>query len=115
MKKENNELSIFTKNGWLVHMEHKKAHARARTTASPIYLTIVLKTNYKECMPDPSCCTYAGGVVSRETVQIALTYAALNDVVPVMAADIWNAYLQAPSSLKHFIICGLGFGIENVC
>jgi hypothetical protein len=30
-----------------------------------------------------------------------------------MGADIKNAYLQAPSSEKHYIICGPEFGIEN--
>ena len=29
------------------------------------------------------------------------------------AADIRNAYLQAPTSEKHYIICGSEFGIEN--
>ena len=52
------------------------------------------------------------GVVSRKSVQIALTYAALNDI-PVVAADIQNAYLQAPSSEKHYIICGDEFGEEH--
>jgi len=33
--------------------------------------------------------------------------------LPVLGADIRNAYLQAPSSEKHFIICGPEFGIEN--
>ncbi len=33
--------------------------------------------------------------------------------LPVLGADIRNAYLQAPNSEKHFIICGLEFGIEN--
>ena len=56
--------------------------------------------------------TYAG-VVSRESVQIALTYAALNDL-DVFAADIWNVYLQAPSSQKDYIICGPEFGVENI-
>ena len=32
----------------------------------------------------------------------------------VYAADIRNAYLQAPSSQKDFIICGTKFGLENV-
>ena len=31
-----------------------------------------------------------------------------------MAADIQNAYLQAPSSEKYYIICGPEFGLENV-
>ena len=52
------------------------------------------------------------GVVLQESIQIALTYAALMGL-PVMGADIKNAYLQAPSSEKHFIDCGLEFGIEN--
>ena len=39
--------------------------------------------------PDPS--TYAG-VVSRETVRIAVTYAALHDL-SVMTAETRNAYL----------------------
>lgn len=62
--------------------------------------------------PDPEQSTFAG-VVSRESVRIALTYAALNDI-NVTAADIKNAYLQAPSSEKHYVICGPEFGLENV-
>ena len=30
----------------------------------------------------------------------------------VLAADILNAYFQAPSLKKHFIICGLEFGFK---
>ena len=63
-------------------------------------------------MPDPIHSTYAG-VVWRENVRIALTYAALNNV-GVTAADIRNVYLQAPSSEKFYIICGEEFGIKNV-
>ena len=62
--------------------------------------------------PDPVGSTYAG-VVSRESVRIAFTYAALNGL-EVYAADIRNAYLQAPSSQKDYIICGPEFGIENI-
>ena len=61
--------------------------------------------------PDPEFSSYAG-VVSRESVRIALTYAALNGM-DVMAADIRNAYLQAPSSEKHYIICGPEWGLEH--
>ena len=61
--------------------------------------------------PNPIGSTYAG-VVSRESVRIALTYAALNGL-DVVAADIRNAYLQAPSSQKDYIICGPEFGLEN--
>lgn len=61
--------------------------------------------------PEPDWSTYAG-VVSRESVRIALTYAALNNL-NVCGCDIQNAYLQAPASEKHYIICGPEFGIEN--
>ena len=62
--------------------------------------------------PNPIGSTYAG-VVSRESVRIAFTYAALNEI-DVCAADVRNAYLQAPSSQKDYIICGPEFGLENV-
>ena len=52
-------------------------------------------------------------VVSRESIWIAFTYAALNGL-DILAADIRNAYLQAPSSQRDYIICGPKFGIENV-
>jgi hypothetical protein len=62
--------------------------------------------------PDVEGSTYAG-VVSRESVRIALTYAALNGL-QVCTADIRNAYLQAPSSQKDYVVCGPEFGLENV-
>ena len=52
-------------------------------------------------------------MVSRESFRMVLTYAALNDL-EVCAADIQNAYLQAPSSRKDFVVCGPEFGLENV-
>ena len=61
--------------------------------------------------PDPIRSTFAG-VVSCESVRIAFTYAALNGL-QVFAADICNAYLQAPSSQKDYVVCGPEFGIEN--
>ena len=62
--------------------------------------------------PDLIGSTYAG-MVSRESVHIALTYATLNDL-DVFAADIQNAYLQALSLQKDSIICGPEFGAENI-
>ena len=61
--------------------------------------------------PAPETSNYAG-VVSRESVRIAFTYAAMLDL-PVMAGDIRNAYLQAPASGKNFINCGPEFGDDN--
>ena len=50
--------------------------------------------------PEPELSTFAG-VVSRESVRIALTYAAMNDInvttcTGAVTHDIRNAYLQAP-------------------
>ncbi len=69
-----------------------------------------VKDGYKD--PDSSTLSYAG-VVSRESIRIVLTYAGLLRL-PVTGGDIKNAYLQAPSSEKHFIVCGPEFGTENV-
>ena len=44
---------------------------------------------------------------------MTLTYAALMGL-DIMAANIQNSYLQAPSSEKHFIVCGPEFGLDNV-
>ena len=51
------------------------------------------------CTPSPAKSNYAG-VVSRESVRIAFTYAALNGL-DVVAADILNTYLQSPTSALH--------------
>ena len=60
---------------------------------------------------DPSTSTFAG-VVSRESIRILLTYAALNNL-DVWAADVKSAYLQAPTSERHYIICGPEFGPDR--
>lgn len=52
--------------------------------------------------PDPDSSQYVG-VLSRDSVRIALLYAALNDI-DVICADIRNAYLQVASSEKHYIV-----------
>ena len=50
-------------------------------------------------MPEtPKCMTYSS-FVGRETVRIALTIAALNDL-QVKAGDVMNAYVTAPYSEK---------------
>ena len=56
--------------------------------------------------------TYSS-VVSRESVRIALTLAALNDL-EIKAADIQNAYLTAPLvSEKIWTVCGPEFGKDE--
>ena len=52
-------------------------------------------------------------VVLRESARVALTYAALNEL-PICACDSQNDYLQASSSDKNYVVCGLEFGLENV-
>ena len=66
----------------------------------------------KHKMPDPVGSTFTR-VVSRESIWITLTYAVLNGL-DILVADIRNAYLQAPSSQKDYIVCGPEFVIENV-
>jgi hypothetical protein len=51
-------------------------------------------------------------VVSRETVRIALTIAALNDL-EVKAADILNAYISAPIKEKVWCVLGAEFGADT--
>ena len=58
----------------------------------------------------PKSLTFAS-VVSRESVKIALTLAALNDL-EVKTSDIKNAYLTAPCSEKVHTTLGTEFG-EN--
>lgn len=58
--------------------------------------------------PDPVASTYAG-VVSRESVCIALTHEALHSL-DLCSADIGNAYLQAPTSEKYYTKLGKEFG-----
>ena len=62
--------------------------------------------------PEPSCYMYFG-VVSRESIIIALICAALKNP-PFFGADIQNSYIQAPTTEKHYIICGPEFGLKNV-
>ena len=60
---------------------------------------------------DPKYSNYVG-VVSRSSARIALNYSALNEV-DMTAAEIQSAYLQAPSSENHYVICEKYFGLEN--
>ena len=59
----------------------------------------------------PPTLTYAS-VVSRESVRIALTLAALNDL-EVKTADIENAYLTAPVTEKIWTQLGPEFGSDQ--
>ena len=59
----------------------------------------------------PSSITYSS-VVSRESVRIALTIAALNDL-QILACDIQNAYLTAPCREKIYTVAGPEFGSEK--
>ena len=59
----------------------------------------------------PASMTYAS-VVSRDSVRIALTMAALNGL-QVKAGDIQNAYLTAPCKERIVITCGPEFGEDE--
>ena len=62
--------------------------------------------------PNPVVSTCAG-VVSRGSVHIEFTYEVINRI-EVLTSDIQNAYLQAPSSQKDYIIYETEFGIERI-
>ena len=88
---------------------------------SPGHLVIDVEMNFTRKVqwvkdghdtPIPDNSTYVG-VVSQESMRISLTYAALNKI-DVVTADIKNAYLQAPSSEKYYIICGVEFELANI-
>ena len=53
------------------------------------------------------------GVVSQQSLRIALAHAMLSSIETI-AADICNAYIQAPRLEKDSIICRAEFGLENV-
>ena len=59
----------------------------------------------------PAVMTYAS-VVSRETVRIAFTIAALNDL-EVKASDVQNAYLTAPCAERIYTRLGPEFGPDQ--
>lgn len=58
----------------------------------------------------PSTLTYSS-VVLRDSDRIVLMLAALNDV-ELLAADIGNAYLNAPTRKRVYTTAGLEFGAE---
>ena len=62
-------------------------------------------------MDSPLFITYST-VVSRDSMQILLLVAALNDL-EIMGADIQNAFLSAPNLEKHWIKAGSKFGAEQ--
>lgn len=62
-------------------------------------------------MTDPPATLTYSSVVSRDSVRIAFMLAALNDV-DLLAADIGNAYLNAPTRERVYTTAGLEFGAE---
>jgi hypothetical protein len=59
----------------------------------------------------PASVTYST-VVSRDSVRIILTIAALNDL-EVLGADVQNAFLTAPNKEKVWLTAGTEFGAEQ--
>ena len=63
-------------------------------------------------MDPPKDTTYSS-IILRDSIRIAFLAAALNDL-DVLAANVQNAYLNAPTSKKVYTIAGLEFGASNV-
>ena len=62
---------------------------------------------------DPPKDTTYSSVMSRDSIWITFLAATLNDL-DVLTADVQNAYLNAPTSEKVYMIAGLEFGASNV-
>ena len=60
----------------------------------------------------PKESTYSS-VVTRDSIRIAFTLAALNDL-DILSADVQGAYLNAPTKEKVYTTAGLEFGASNV-
>ena len=63
-------------------------------------------------MDPPKDTTYSS-VMLRDSIQIVFLAATLNDL-DVLAANVQNACLNAPTSEKVYMIAGLEFGASNV-
>ena len=59
----------------------------------------------------PATITYSS-VVSRESVRIILLYAIVNDL-NILTADVGNAYLNAKTTEKYYVIAGAEFGPDE--
>ena len=81
---------VNTAPGWRKESGHIIFDVKMNFTRKAIWVKDGHRT------PDPLTSNYAG-IVSRESVRIALTHADRLGI-ETMAADIRNAYLQAPSS-----------------
>jgi len=64
-------------------------------------------------LTDPPKESVFSSVVTRESVRIAFLAAALNDL-DILAADVQNAYLNAPTKEKVWFKAGLEFGPDRV-
>ncbi len=65
-------------------------------------------------MTDVLATAMYASAVSRETVEIALTMAALN-MLKVMATDIMNAYMTSPNKKTKWTLLGPKFGNVKGC
>jgi hypothetical protein len=57
----------------------------------------------------PTAMTYSSSAVSRDSIILAFLIAALNDL-KICAADVRNAYLNAPCKEKIWTVAGIEFG-----
>ena len=64
-------------------------------------------------MTDPPKDSVFSSVVTRDSVRLAFTIAALNGL-QVLAGDVMNAYLNAPTKEKCYFEAGLEFGNDKV-
>ena len=115
MSKEMRNLKVafdVLKNGSKILIGYKKASGYLVFDARMTLESKALWVNDEHRTPEPEWSNFSG-ILSREYVRVALTYAAMNDL-PICTCDVHNDYLKAPSSKKHHAFCGPEFGLENV-
>ena len=109
-KEMKNVMCAFEFNdGNIIPIGHKKIDVKLIFDVKMMTLTRKARLVAGGHRTDPPKESVYSSVVSRESVCIAFLAAALNDL-DILVGDIQNAYLNAPTNEKVYIICGLEFG-----
>ena len=112
-KEMKNVMCAFEFNdGNKVPIGHKKIPVNMIFDVKMMTLTRKARLVAGEHRKDPPKESVYSSVVSRESVRLAFLVAALNDL-DILAGDIQNAYLNAPTNEKVYIICGKEFGSNS--
>ena len=109
-KEMKNVMCAFEFNdGNKIPIGHKKIEVHMIFDVKMMTLTRKARLVAGGHLTDPPKESVYSSVVSRESVRLAFLAAALNDN-KILSGDIQNAYLNAPTQERVYIICGSEFG-----